>query len=513
MIFSASHYQTFLRLAAFLALIFLSATTTHAATYYVSTSGNNSNSGSQSQPWGSIYYASQQVNAGDTIAVFGGTYSESIELENGPSGTQANPITLTNHNGQEVIVNSNSWVSLYLKNTNWWIVDGIKFRNASIHNIEITNSHHVTIQNCEASGAGSIGIHLMSAQGPVRNSVVRNCQVHHNGTEGIYLDIKSSNNVPIENNLVENNHVHNNGAEGLQNTRQSGDGFRPSSNTFRSNLVHDNSGDWAGADISGSNIVFENNIIHTNSQTIGGVWYANGSNSVFQNNLIYNNSGTNGDSGGLVVGSNVSNTKIYHNTIYGNSGSGGFGINLLSSGSTLEVKNNILANNKSQIRGSASISHNLIFGSSNSTGSNAIQSNPNFIHVGSADFHLISTSPAINAGTNLGVTTDIEGSTRPQGATPDLGAYEFAGSQPPPPTTTPIPTPTPTPPPTSGPTTTPRPPCPTDINHDDITDLSDYSIMLTDFFTTNSRSDFNHDGLVDLSDYSLLAANFLVSCP
>ena len=39
------------------------------------------------------------------------------------------------------------------------------------------------------------------------------------------------------------------------------------------------------------------------------------------------------------------------------------------------------------------------------------------------DFFLQSTSPAINEGTDVGITTDYEGRTRD--ATPDIGAFEF----------------------------------------------------------------------------------------
>jgi hypothetical protein len=39
-------------------------------------------------------------------------------------------------------------------------------------------------------------------------------------------------------------------------------------------------------------------------------------------------------------------------------------------------------------------------------------------------YHLQPGSPAINAGTDVGVTEDLEGSARPQGGTPDIGAIE-----------------------------------------------------------------------------------------
>lgn len=50
---------------------------------------------------------------------------------------------------------------------------------------------------------------------------------------------------------------------------------------------------------------------------------------------------------------------------------------------------------------------------------------------------------------------------------------------------------------------------------DKIVDLSDYSILVANFFSTNpsnSRADINDDGIVDLSDYSFLVANFFATC-
>jgi hypothetical protein len=45
-----------------------------------------------------------------------------------------------------------------------------------------------------------------------------------------------------------------------------------------------------------------------------------------------------------------------------------------------------------------------------------------------ADYHLQPTSPAINAGVDVGLTQDYEGKSVPKGFAIDIGAYEFAGS-------------------------------------------------------------------------------------
>ncbi len=63
---------------------------------------------------------------------------------------------------------------------------------------------------------------------------------------------------------------------------------------------------------------------------------------------------------------------------------------------------------------------------------NSISSDPLF--VASADFHLQGSSPCINAGTNAGIATDLDGNPRPEpsGTLYDIGAYEYQAAPAPP---------------------------------------------------------------------------------
>ncbi len=54
---------------------------------------------------------------------------------------------------------------------------------------------------------------------------------------------------------------------------------------------------------------------------------------------------------------------------------------------------------------------------------NSISADPVF--VSASDFRLQPTSPAINAGVDVSLTTDYDGNTVPTGTAPDIGAYEF----------------------------------------------------------------------------------------
>jgi Right handed beta helix region/Secretion system C-terminal sorting domain len=52
-----------------------------AGQYYVSTTGNNSNSGSLSFPWLNVQYSIDQLQAGDTLNIVTGLYSEKIHIQ------------------------------------------------------------------------------------------------------------------------------------------------------------------------------------------------------------------------------------------------------------------------------------------------------------------------------------------------------------------------------------------------------------------------------------------------
>src|SRR5437762_2979596 len=80
-----------------LSLIFLFyATNLAAATYYVSTTGSDSNNGSLSTPWRTISHAASSVVAGDTVIVENGTYVEAPYLSH--NGTSASRITFKSQN-------------------------------------------------------------------------------------------------------------------------------------------------------------------------------------------------------------------------------------------------------------------------------------------------------------------------------------------------------------------------------------------------------------------------------
>ncbi|MHC4530937.1 MAG: DUF1565 domain-containing protein [Planctomycetota bacterium] len=72
-------------------------------TYYVSTSGSDSNDGSESSPWLTIQHAVDSVGPGETIYVRGGVYNELVNFTN--SGSAAGGyIRLQNYEGETAVI-------------------------------------------------------------------------------------------------------------------------------------------------------------------------------------------------------------------------------------------------------------------------------------------------------------------------------------------------------------------------------------------------------------------------
>jgi hypothetical protein len=139
---------------------------------------------------------------------------------------------------------------------------------------------------------------------------------------------------------------------------------------------------------------------------------------------------------GIVAEDANSAMNVYNATVYGAYGPG---IERGSGSGNSTVKNSIIWGNvtgggagkknvENQDNGTGLTASNNIYQDQYqwTTDATDIMSDPLFRNAVSGDFRLRSGSPAINAGTDVGLTTDILG--RPIRGVPDIGAYEFYGS-------------------------------------------------------------------------------------
>ena len=85
------------------------------STFYVSTSGSDSNAGTLSKPFRTIQRAANLAEAGDTVLVRGGTYRETVRPSR--SGSSGDPITFKPYNGENVTISGADVVSGWSKHS------------------------------------------------------------------------------------------------------------------------------------------------------------------------------------------------------------------------------------------------------------------------------------------------------------------------------------------------------------------------------------------------------------
>jgi len=397
-------------------------------TYYVFESGSNSNNGLTPQTaFATLQYAADMVSAGDSVLVLEGNY---VGFDIRTNGTQNSPIVFKAIENNVVIDERNSITSdgINIENAGWIVIDGFEVMDQPRAGIRIVLSDFVKIKNNNCHNNYRWGIFT----GFTNDILIENNSCSFSEDEhGIY--VSNSSDRPI----IRNNHSFNNNGCG----------------------IHMNGDISMGDDGIISNAVVEGNIIHDNGYGGGSAINMDGvQDSEIFNNLIYNNHATGIAMYQIDGGDGSKNNKVYNNTVIQPS-DGRWNI-LVTDGSTGNtLYNNILISHHS-FRGSISIdaastsgftgdynilvnrlsnddgNSNMTLGQWQSLGYDlhsmiADPENQIFVDHTNGNFHLLQTSQAVDAGTNLVLPTvfeDLDNVSRPQGTGFEIGAYEYTGT-------------------------------------------------------------------------------------
>jgi parallel beta-helix repeat protein len=407
----------------------------NANNYYVATSGNDNNSGSQMLPWGTLQHAVDTILPGDVILVETGTY---VGCRIGKSGQPASVCTLKADSGAAVLINapgsanrhtSNIEVENFNGTLSYWVIDGFEVANSPKYGIDLRDTDHMTIQNCYVHNSVLTGIFLAFCYHPL----IQFNQSASNGEHGIYQS--NSGDYPT----IRGNNLHHNVGAGLH---MNGDrNFTPGDGIISFALVE-------------KNVVYENGTGGGSGINCDGV-----SDSVIINNLLYNNHASGISLYAIDGAEGSSRNKVYNNTIV-MAADGRWCINIPAATEGQpdpvgnKVKNNILYTPHT-FRGSIATYGSAVSGfeSDYNTVVNRFsidEGNTNmtlvawqalgydlhstistpaalFVNPAGNDFHLKSGSPAIDAGTSLAeVTQDLDGIPRPQGSAYDTGCFELS---------------------------------------------------------------------------------------
>jgi fibronectin type 3 domain-containing protein len=344
--------------------------------FYVSPTGSDLSPGTLTAPWRTIGKAMASLQAGQTAYLRAGTYEENTsgscdasynKLIWTRSGTSTSPITISGYPGEEkqVIVKT-----------------AVRLAGSYQRFANVVADRNYTYQTFDSACTGGPSVQLY---GP--HATLSGVEVRNSNASGVY-------------------------AEGAAYA------------TVIGNWIHDNGSHW--------------NKDH-------GVYWLNGPNSLLADNIVQNNYAY-----GIKIGPDAQSVLVSENTVNGNGRSG-----IIVSGDTVNVSNgNTIADNILTWNGwssgggfglrtyweSAGVGtgnqavRNLMYGNSSGntwypgggmTETASIFEDPLFVNRAAGDFRLQTGSPAVDTANN-GYSTAwaYAGVPRPQGAGPDLGAYE-----------------------------------------------------------------------------------------
>jgi hypothetical protein len=486
------------RLLPVVAVLLFSPCLAKAATYYVATTGNDSNAcTSAGSPCATITGAlGKATTPGSIIQVASGTYNESPTMSS--AGTSGNPITLT---GSTISPFTNTCPSTAVSDPNH--PTGARPNSPVVINGSVSIKASWVTVNCIHSAGVSAGISLNNGLSNINitnNELSGNGALGNNGDGISIAGVGSVASTSYTNNvLIDRNYIHgttglfaacssctitNNEITALMGSEPGNDhdyiDLWGNGTVVRHNYMHGNTANscdsydcqmdciqtWNtmgnGTEVS-KNITFDRNICFNHHE--GVIVQDNAGNGDVSNWTVTNNVfayGPYDDGSGhlAVAGSahpwcwifqdgNLGTNSMWNNTCV----DGAMGFNEASSGSA-SYKDNLflsLSSDTSPYENSGSVTgaNNLYYATNGNfsggtfTG-DIINQNPQIVSAGTGsaqqqcigcNFNIQSTSAAKDKGVATGVTTDLLGTTRPQGSAYDIGAYEYisGGAAPAPP--------------------------------------------------------------------------------
>ena len=427
-----------------------------AATYYVGTTGHDTNNDcTEAQNPATPKLTMPGVLACISTAV-GGAAGTTVVLKNGSypsfavthhSGSAGSPFVIQGESLGAVTIDS--YIDGQSGSAAIDLDGGTGFNRVNyltVRNLKVTDGNpQIDVhKNCDIVSnttfcANILDTYNFKVRGirlsAVSNITIENNEIYRNSSEGIVGNCSTG--CQILNNIIHDNGAINSGYGMYLTAFANG--------VVRGNISYANAGmgyrfATPGGEFNDS--IIENNIAYNMNR---GPWWHDSGNfvaynadgfllyfgqrNIFRNSLSYNNGG---------VGINIwgIDNKIYNNSVFNNGGYNYYprGILILvndggtpSSGN--QVRNNIVYGTFGGIDidnqgASTTIQNNLC----TATGSNcSLSGNPQFVNAVTPDLRLQSSSPAINAGQSLSadVPLDFDGNPRPYGAAYDLGAFEF----------------------------------------------------------------------------------------
>jgi len=310
----------------FTALLLLMSTslcfTLHAATYYISLSGSNSNTGtSAAKPWQSISKVNSTNFKGDTILFQGGsTFAGKMYFTSADVGTSSRPVVISSYGSGKATISSDTSYAIYVYNAAGFKIKNLICKGSGrtiskesgiLFYMDKTSTYlpYLKIDSVEVYGYRNFGICVGSwkySSGYTDVSVTYS-NIHDNGSAGIYFYAQSS--YVHKNVYIGYNKVYNNAGIAEQAYSNSGNGIKL--------------GSVDGAVIEFCS-AYNNGWLHKNAEGGPvGIWAYQSNNVLIQyNESHHNKTGSAKDGGGFDFDGGCTNSTLQYNYSHDNYGAG-----------------------------------------------------------------------------------------------------------------------------------------------------------------------------------------------
>ena len=274
------------------------------SSFYVSTTGDDSNPGTETAPWRTVQHAADTVRAGSTVNVRGGVYEELVSVKASGNATDGY-ITFRSYPGETAILDAGHFAPsgrsgvLTIQNKSYIRIESFEIRNyrttehrltplgisvsGSGSHIELlkNNVHHIeqTFNGRDAPGRGGngfgIAVYGSDAKTPISELVIDGNEVHHLKTGSSESLVVNGN---VTNFRITHNVVHDNNNIGIDVIGFERTAPDPAVDQARDGVVSDN---------LVYNITSRGNPAYGNDENSDGIYVDGGTRILIEQNVIH----------------------------------------------------------------------------------------------------------------------------------------------------------------------------------------------------------------------------------
>jgi Right handed beta helix region len=274
------------------------------SSFYVSTTGDDKNPGTQTSPWRTVQHAADVAGAGSTVNVRGGVYEELVTIKASGNATDG-LITFRSYPGETAILDAEHITPdgrrgiLTIRDKSYVRIEGLEIRNYRTAEHRITplgisvigagshiellknNVHHIenNFPGRDAPGSGGngfgIAVYGTDAKTPISELVIDGNDVHHLKTGSSESLVVNGN---VTNFRITHNTVHDNNNIGIDVIGFERTAPNPAVDQARDGVVSEN---------LVYNITSKGNPAYRNDESSDGIYVDGGSRILIERNVIH----------------------------------------------------------------------------------------------------------------------------------------------------------------------------------------------------------------------------------